>query len=114
MRKKVDWVTVQCVLTDEEKAQCASQLAQAVSDKKQKEGEMETFRSQNKAEVTAAETKINLFAEKVNTGREFRSIECSIEYDFDKKIKTWFRKDTGEIVKDDIISESELQEEAAI
>jgi hypothetical protein len=112
MRKEKDVLTLQCFLTDEEKADYSSKLAQAVSDKRAKDAEMESYRAQYKAEITSHENNITLFAEKVNTGKEFRPIECVIEYNFKRKIKEWIRKDTGEIAKDDIISESELQEEA--
>jgi hypothetical protein len=110
-RKEKDVLTLQCILTDEEKADYSSKLAQTVSDKRKKDGEMENFRTQYKAEITQFENAITLYAEKVNTGKEFRAIECSILFNFDNKTKTWIRKDTGEVAKDDIISESELQEE---
>ena len=111
MRKEKDVLTLQCILTDEEKESYSSKLAQAVSDKRRKDCEMENYRTQHKAEITQFENAIVLYAEKVNTGKEFRPIECSIVYDFEEKTKTWFRKDTGEFAKDDIIPESELQEE---
>ena len=114
MRKVRDSMTLPCILTDEEKAKYSADLAQAVSDKKKHEGEMERFKSQNKAQITSCETTIDLCAELVNTGREYRSVECSIEYDFDNKTKKWIRIDTGEEVKHDIITESELQEEAQL
>jgi hypothetical protein len=38
-------------------------------------------------------------------------VSCRIIYDFDNKEKSWIRDDTGEIVKTDIITESEMQEE---
>jgi hypothetical protein len=93
-RKTKDTLTLSCVLTTEEKAVYSAQLAQAISDKKKYEGEMESFRTQNKAQITSCDTNINLLAEKVNTGREFRPVSCEIKYDFDKKAKEWIRPDT--------------------
>jgi|WetSurMetagenome_2_1015567.scaffolds.fasta_scaffold1661572_1 hypothetical protein len=39
---------------------------------------------------------------------------CKIKYDWDAGTKQWFREDNGELAKDDIISESEKQEEAQL
>jgi len=48
---------------------------------------------------------------KLTSGKEYREVECLIEYDWKEKARRWIRKDTGEEAKQDIIPEDLLQEE---
>lgn len=49
--------------------------------------------------------------EKVNSEKEFRFVECEIEYDFKKGTKTYRRKDTWDVHKTEPVTEEERQEE---
>jgi hypothetical protein len=104
----------ECVLTDAEKLAYAKIMSDAVGAKQTKENELKTFSTQAKAEIQNCDSQIALYSNKIQTGKEYRPIVCSITYDWDKKVKQWFRTDTGEFLKDDIISEHELQEEAEL
>ena len=112
MRKEKEYLTLECILTDKEKLEYSKQLAENVSNKARAEDSLKSFQTQQKAQISNHEAQINLYSEKINTGKEYRAIECQVIYDFEKKEKSWKRKDTGEIAKTDIITEKELQEEA--
>lgn len=114
MRKQKETLNVECILTEQDKLAYAKSLAENISRRQRSEDGLKSFATQAKAEITGYEAQINLFSEKINTGREYRYIECEIEYDWEAKIKKWRRVDNKEICKEDIISERELQEELAL
>jgi hypothetical protein len=114
MRLKKTSLSLECVLTDEEKLNCSKLQNDAINLKTQAEAELKSFSTQKKAEIASADAVIALYYQKISTGKEYRMIPCEIRYDFDKKEKLFIRTDTGEIAKQDIISESELQEEMDI
>lgn len=111
MRKTVDKIQCKCILTDEETLKYSREMSSAKSKQSRFENELKSFTTMKKAEIQEQETKVLIMSEKINNGYEFREVECDIVYDFYSKIKRWVRKDTGEIEKEDIISERELQEE---
>jgi len=114
MRKRKESLNIECVLTDPERLVYAKTLSEHISRRQRSEDQLKSFQTQIKAEISSHEAQINLLSEKLNTGREYRFIECEIEYDWDKKTKRWRRVDNKEIAKEDIISERELQEELEI
>ena len=111
MRKTKEELHLECILTDQEKLNYSKQLSESVSKKTRSEEHLKSFQTQSRAEITACDATINLLAEKLNTGKEYRGVECEIEYNFETKERVWRRKDTGEIARQDIIPEKELQEE---
>ena len=113
-KPKIETLTLECLLTDKEKLGYSKELGEAITKKSRAEDSLKSFQTQAKSDIAMLDSKINLLADKINTGREYRLTECVVTLDFDSKEKTWTRKDTGEIAKTDIISESELQEEIAI
>jgi hypothetical protein len=113
-RKLKEKLSLMVVLTDAEKLAYAEQSADAHNRKCASEDNIKAYSTQAKAEIAGYEAQINMLSNKISMGKELRSVECSIHYDFDTKQKTWFRNDTGEIAKTDIISEEELQEEAKL
>jgi dTDP-4-dehydrorhamnose reductase len=114
MRKQKDVLQLECVLNDLERLAYAKQLAEFISRRQRAEDGLKSFQSQVKGEISGHEAQINLLSEKLNTGREYRAVECEIIYDWDNKLKKWRRLDTKEIAKEDIIPERELQEELAV
>jgi hypothetical protein len=113
-KPKNETLTLECQLTDKEKLGYSKELGEALSKKNRAEDSLKSFQTQAKSDIAGLEAKINSLADKINTGREYRSVECEVIMDFEKKEKIWTRKDTGEIAKTDIISEHELQEEIEI
>ena len=114
MRKTKDSLNLECVLSDQEKLEYAKKLAQHHEEKSRAEDRLTEFKSQMKAEIDTHEAQINLLSRKVYSGKEYREVACVIEYDWDEKTKQWIRVDTGEVAKQDIISERELQEEMEV
>ena len=99
MRRTTEELELECVLTDEEKLRYSKELSEAISAKARAEESLKSFQTQKKAEIAKAEATINMLAEKINTGHEFRPVECEIKWDFKKKEKSWVRKDTSEVAK---------------
>lgn len=111
MRKTKESLHLECALTNEEKLKYSKELSESVSKKARAEEGLKSFQTQKKAEIAGCDANINRLAEILNVGKEYRMVECTIEYDFTTKEKTWVRKDTGEIAQTDIIPGRELQEE---
>ena len=109
--KTKETLTLECILSDKEKLAYAKEMSEAISECTRKEESLKSFQTLAKAEITSLEAKRNMLAEKLNKGKEYRSVECVILYDWEQKKKTWVRKDNGEIAKDDIIPEEELQQQ---
>jgi len=114
MRKTKEKLTLECILTDQEKLVYSKQLAENLSKKQRAEDTLKSFKTQKTAEITGLDAEINLKVDKINSGREYRDVECAIFWDWDRKVKVWTRTDTGEVAKEDIIEEHEWQEEAEL
>jgi hypothetical protein len=113
-RLKKDVRPLECILTNEEKLKYSFEMAEYLAKKTAAEARKKSFTAQIGSELAECEEHLSLLGNKIRTGREFRDVECSITYDWDRKVKTWTRNDTNEIVKEDIITEHELQEEAEL
>lgn len=111
MRQTTKKIYLECKLTDAELKDCSKKLAEAISRKTRIENSLEGFKSEKKAEIQSCDGEISLMSEKVNSEKEFRSVDCSIEYDFKRSKKTITRKDNGEIYKVEDITDEERQEE---
>lgn len=101
---------LECKLTDAELKAAGKELADALNKKAQVENQLETFKAQKKAEMSAMDAGIARNTVLVNSEKEFRSIECRVEFDFGRKgVKSFFRLDTGELVKTEPITNEERQ-----
>lgn len=113
MRRTKENLHLECILTDKEKLAYSKELSEKITAKARAEESLKSFQTQKKAEIAGCEATINLLADRINTGREFRLVECEIKYDFKEKIRTCTRTDTGEVVRETPIPEEEMQEELA-
>ena len=111
-RKTKETLNLQCTLTNDELLKYSREMSEAISEKTRTENNLKSFAAQAKSEIAERDAKISLYSEKINTGKEYRPVECTIVYFWESKEKAWTRNDTHEVVKTDIIPESELQEEA--
>jgi hypothetical protein len=111
MRKTKDNLVLECVLTDKEKLDYSKTLSEKITEKQRLEESLKSVQTQMKADITSCEGTINSIADKINTGKEYRHVECEIKYDFKKGMKRWIRIDTGKEAKVETIREDELQEE---
>lgn len=111
MRPTKEERTLECILTDAEKLKYSKELGEKISHCNQLEASKKSYVTQINGEILTDEARIAILAEKVYSGREYRNVECDIIYDFERGERTWVRRDTGEIVKQDIIPEELMQEE---
>ena len=84
-------------------------MANNVKAKNLKESEKQSVVSQFKAYLDSLQSKIDSASEKVSSGFEFRGIKCKTKIDYTKNRKTTVRLDSGEIIKEIPIPESDRQ-----
>ncbi len=90
---------LRCELTDSEMADAARELARSNQRCASIEQQKKEVDSQLKAEIEAEKTKIARISSLINTGSEYRNIECRVDLDLpDPGKKTTYRLDTGEEV----------------
>jgi hypothetical protein len=111
MRITKEKINLECKLTDVERLQYSKEISEAIKNRGAAEDSLKAVGQQKKAEIAEQEEKINRLAGYINSGFEYRFIDCVIEYDFKAKERRWIRQDTKEIAKTDIIPEADLQEE---
>jgi hypothetical protein len=99
------------MLTNEEKIAYGLAQAEALQKMEEAENKKKEFDSQIKADIEKHEARAHEIGHKLTSGKEYREVECLIEYDWKEKTRRWIRKDTGEEAKQDIIPEDLLQEE---
>jgi hypothetical protein len=93
-----------------EKLAYSKQLGESLSKKSRAEDSLKSFQIQAKSDIASLEANINSLADKINTGREYRPVDCEIRYDYKAKERHAVRMDTGEIAISCPITEEELQE----
>lgn len=111
MRQTTKKVYLECKLTTEELKDCAKKLAEAIHRKTRIENSLESFKAEKKAEMQSCDGEISLMSEKVNSEKEFRDIDCTVDFNFKTGKKTITRKDTGDCFRVEDISDGERQEE---
>lgn len=98
------------VLSEPELKVCAKTLAESLNGVNRVANELAAFKAQKKAEQTNLESIIERNTLLLNTGREFRMVECEWIHDWKAGEKKGFRKDTGECIATATITEEERQE----
>lgn len=96
-------------LTEAELKAAGKELAEGLNKKNRLEADIETFKAQKKAEIAAIEAVISRNAVLVNSEKEFRLVECRLDFDFPSGVKTYTRLDNGEITKTEPITNEERQ-----
>lgn len=109
---KPNYLYLECTLSDAEKLIYSKDLGENITFKVRAEESLKSFSIQKKAEITGHDAKINLLVNKINTGREYREVECEIKFDWEEKLKSWVRKDTGEVAQVHNMTEDEIEEHA--
>jgi hypothetical protein len=90
---------LKCDLTDAEIADTARELARANARRQAVEQQKKEVDSQLKSEIEAANTVISRLSTLINTGHEYRNIDCRVELDTPEPgQKRVVRLDTGEEV----------------
>ena len=114
MENKKTSLHLECILTDTEKLTYSKEMAEAVGLRARGEDSLKSFSTQIKAQIAGHDAKINLLAEKLSTGREYREVGCEVVKDFKRRTKTFVRLDTGAVARTDELTESDLQGELEV
>jgi hypothetical protein len=98
--------------SDAELLNLSKTLAKHNQDLAEIEGQKKRVMADFGAKIQGEESNIGELSRKVSSGYEFRNIECVVTYhDPTQGKKTIVRTDTGEVVRVDVMSHSELQEQ---
>ncbi len=92
----------------------AKQLADDCRAKQTKEAEAKGVAAQFKADIAIIDGKIASASEKISSGYEMRMIKCRTVIDYKRDKKTVARIDTGEVIEEGKIPDSERQVEMAV
>ena len=65
--------------------------------------------TQIKSEIAEIEARINTLANKLNTGREMRLVECKVDVDLKKRVVRYVSLATGEIIKERPVNDQDTQ-----
>ena len=95
--------------TDDEKREISEQMAQQVSELATVEDELKAVKSDYKSRIDGLQANVNGAASKLNNGYEMRQIKVQWIPDWDDKIWSIMREDTGEIVKTIKMTQEDLQ-----
>jgi len=113
-RKQRETVNCECELTNEEKLRAGKELAARMGKVARLQERLAGFRGQIQAEIRVLNAEINALGQKLESGSEYRDVECVVHYNWGQKEKLLLHPKTGEIVSRDVIPEGELQEELEI
>lgn len=101
---------LECQMTKEEINIAALELAKVSSECRTKTFEKAEALKKINEEIKAMEGEIVELTDSVITGKETRTVDVKIEYNFKEKKAVHIRLDTGEVLKETEITEDELQE----
>lgn len=101
---------LECKLTKDELSLAGKLLAEAIQRKQAIEKQLESYRTQAKADVAEADAVISKQTQLVASEKEFRYIDVETTFDFKAGKKTAIRQDTKEVVYVREISNEERQQ----
>lgn len=97
--------------SDAEVLELSKTLAKHNQDLSEIEAQKKRITADFAAKIQAEQEQIGMMSRKVCSGYEFRNIDCKQQYHVPRPgLKTIVRLDTGELVKEMPMTESELQE----
>lgn len=102
---------LKCYFTEDEMKEFMDKLASSVMEKQTLVDEKKSVVSDYTARINEKDATINRVASNIRNGYEHREVKCQITYDFDRRIKTFAREDTGEVVQEEVITPDECQQE---
>lgn len=114
MSERIFTENLKCILTDEEKQNLGSVMAEAVARINEAEAELKSFQTQIKSRIAADEATMITCSEKIRTGHEFRRVDCREEKDYKAGKVRVYRLDTFDIVKSRDMEPEERQKDLPI
>lgn len=100
---------VKCIFTEKEKRDIAIKMAQQVANLQQAEDDKKAVMSDYKSRIDGIQAGVNSAATKLNNGYEMRQIDCEIVPDWKRKMWEYKRVDTGDIIKEKLMTSEDLQ-----
>jgi hypothetical protein len=98
-------------LTDTELLSVGRDQAAALSRRGKFEAELNTYKSQVKADMGREDEMIKKCTGMIESGLEWRDVECVEQHDYTRNVVSILRLDTGEVVRERVMSEGERQME---
>ena len=109
MANRIQNEHIKHTFSKDERADLSNTMAQKVTELHQAEDDKKAINSDFKSQIDGLTADVNSAATKITNGYEMRNIECEHKPDYDKKIWTVVRIDTGEPVKELPMSEEDFQ-----
>jgi len=97
------------VLTRDEVADCAMELARNIAKTNEQEDQKKSVMSAFKDRLDRLSLDTRVLARKVETGRDYREVECFWTFDIERAKATLFRSDTAESVEERKMTDDEMQ-----
>jgi len=110
MRPQKETLILPCQLTEDEIRLYGMKIAEELPKEALLDNELKEFKDQVNANKSKIHAEIMDLTNRVNMKKEYREVECTIKYNFEREEKIWIRLDTGEIVKKEGIPATEMQE----
>ena len=111
---KTESLNVSVTLTDTEKVDLGSRLTSSMLKKNDLVSEMKAFLKLKQADISQLDAEINKICTLLNSGKEFRLVDCELIVDLEKKERRWVRSDNQAIARTERITEKEMQPELQI
>lgn len=102
--------TLKCVLTDAELQTKGAQLADAIDEGARIEEEFAEVKNGFKGRIDGAKGRAAALASTVRAQAEYRSVKCQRIYMFDEGVVSEIRTDTGEIIGERMMTDSDRQQ----
>lgn len=96
-------------LTESELKEYAKSLSEKYLEHGQLEADKKGVVAEYKAKTDILEGQLSLLSQKVSTQHEWRDVECHWDYNWKTGRKRLIREDTGEIVREDKITQQDRQ-----
>jgi hypothetical protein len=103
--------SLRCQLAPEEIADRADRAAHKVADIAGKEAELKAVSTHHKGVIETVKAELSLLSKEVRDKSEYRTVECEQQFDFNEGKFREIRLDTGEIIHERKLLESEKQME---
>ena len=109
MNQKTAVRNLKCNYSDEEIAEFKNNLVGGLMELENLEIEKKEFNTDISAKIKNKTSEISTLVHSINTGYEYRIVDCDIKIDIDKNEKLIIRTDTNEVIETLTLSDEERQ-----
>lgn len=100
-----------CILTEPEIKAHGQIIAEKLEEVALADNALTDMKKQFQSKISQLEATIALSASLVRSGKELRPVKCHVVINFKENSKRLFREDTGEMMEESALEESERQRE---